>query len=65
VDNFIPGEQSDDYWEICPYCGNEVGDSTESLNDRSEIRECYECKKQYLAWVEYSVEVCTSPVDDE
>ena len=44
---------------VCPYCGEEVGDSWEFQDECGEL-ECYECNKKFHWNRIITVEYCTS-----
>jgi hypothetical protein len=66
IPNFEPGEQSDNTWAICPYCGACHGDCWEWLTSEQPVNEtCSDCGKTYRAWAEYTVDYCTEPIEEE
>ena len=52
---FEPGEQSDDEWAICPYCGAKSGDCWEWVTGHEQEEQCYGCGKVYLVSADYDV----------
>lgn len=63
--NFVPGDQVDSCYAICPYCGSQAGDCDEYLEQYPTIQECFSCGKKYRAWAEYSVDYYTEPIEEE
>lgn len=49
----------------CPYCGEEQGDSWEYAEEAPEKHDCDSCGKEFLCWIEKTVEYLTESITPE
>jgi hypothetical protein len=58
-----PDTTSDDYWTICPYCGEKHGDGWEWNTTEDGVETiCQECNRGFLACASYSVTFYGVPI---
>jgi len=60
---FIPGEQSDPYNAICPYCGATYQVESENYGEFDREEECFECEKTYIICQTFEVTTHTRALD--
>lgn len=63
--SFEPGDQDDDTYVICPYCGGRTGDCDEWVTQNPLIHTCSDCGKRYRAWAEYTATYYTELLEEE
>jgi len=55
---------SDNYWIICPYCGEKHGDAWEWVKGEDPQRaECQSCERPFVCWAEYDVTYCARDIE--
>lgn len=61
----VSDETVDDYWVICPYCGEQHGDAWDWVkSEHPEIMECEVCGKEFKYWQQVHVTYWAAPIEE-